>query len=84
MLRAFITLPAVALVVSLAEPAAVWAEPGVTLGVGKIVMNEPLRAGGHHPLPAALVNFFTRLRTPTTTTGNGVRSTTVTVIAVAP
>lgn len=41
----------VASVVSLIRPAPAAADPGVTLGIGKIVMNEPLRAGGHYPLP---------------------------------
>lgn len=42
---------ALALFGAMAVPAPAQAEPGVTLGIGKIVMNEPLRAGGHYPLP---------------------------------
>lgn len=38
---------------ALAGPAL--AEPGVTVGIGKIVMNDPLRAGGRYPLPAVPV-----------------------------
>ncbi len=29
-----------------------FADPGVTLGIGKLIMNVPLRAGGQHQLPA--------------------------------
>lgn len=36
----------------LALPSVARAEPGVTLGLGGIVMHEPLRAGGQYQLPA--------------------------------